>query len=101
MYSSTASRRCRPPVMSMRSGHSCRAPEIRLPAIKFARGARTGVLMIPIPAAAGTAPGHRGELGVRVTDEELEAAGVIFQGHHQAAGSPASPAGRAVIPARY
>jgi hypothetical protein len=42
-------------VISIRSGHSRRAPEIQRSAIAFARGARTGVPIIRIPAAVSTA----------------------------------------------
>ncbi|HEY2270289.1 MAG TPA: hypothetical protein VGI96_47265 [Streptosporangiaceae bacterium] len=43
-------------MISIRSGRARRAPAIWRSAIAFARGARTGVLMIRIPAAVSTAP---------------------------------------------
>jgi MmyB-like transcription regulator ligand binding domain len=54
-YSPRTRRRCRSPVISIRSRHSRRALAIQRSAIAFARGACTGVLMIRTPIAVKTA----------------------------------------------
>jgi hypothetical protein len=89
------------PVISVRSRHSRRALPIQRSAIAFARGACTGVLMIRTPMAVNTAS-KGSELGIAVTDHELEGGGLIAEIHQQIAACWAThaPVGWAVMPAR-
>jgi hypothetical protein len=72
-------------VISIRSRHSRRALATHLSAIAFARGA-----LDRRPDDPGTGRREdriecRGELGVPVSDHELDAAGLVLESHHQVA----------------
>ena len=86
MYSPRTSRRFRSPVISIRSRHSRRALAIHLSAIAFARGAWTGVFDDPHADGGEYGVEGRGELGVPVADQELQAASLVFEVHQEVAG---------------
>ena len=86
MYSPRTSHRCRSSAISIWSRHSRRALPTQRSAIAFARGARTGVLMIRTPVAVNTPVEHGGELGVPVPDQEFEAVSVILEVHQEITG---------------
>src|SRR5215472_4201205 len=86
MYSLRTARRCRSPAISSWSRHSRRALPIQRSAIAFARGACTGVLMTRTPVAVNTASNGAVNLASPVTDQELEAGGLITEVHQQVAG---------------
>jgi hypothetical protein len=78
---------------SIRSRHSRRALAIQRSAIAFARGARTGVLIVRADCSE-----HRverdAELCVPVTDQELQALSMIFKVHQQVPGLLGHPRAR-------
>ena len=77
---------CRSPVISIRSGHSRRALATQRSATAFARGAWRGVLMIRAPTAGEHGVERRGELGIPVPDQELEAISLALEVHQQVTG---------------
>jgi hypothetical protein len=60
-------------------------------AIAFARGARTGVRMMPDVGAREHGVEGRGELGVSVADQESKLFGVVAEVHEQVAGLLGDP----------
>ena len=73
-------------MISIRSRHSRQALAIQRSAIAFARGARTGVLMIRTCDRGEHGVERRGELSVPVPDQELKALGPIVKVHQQVPG---------------
>ena len=82
LYPSSSCHRRR---MSIRSRHSRRAVPTNRSAMTFARGARTGVLMILMSSAVKTAS-KAGELRIYVTDEVLDRVRLLAQLHTDVAG---------------
>ena len=87
-------------MISIRSRHSRRALPTQRSAIAFARGARTGVLMIRMPAAASTVSNAAAK--ALIPDQKLHAVGRSLESISRLRACLAihSPVGWAVIPAR-
>jgi hypothetical protein len=77
-------------VTAAEDGHPVRYSRRNVPIthsqMALARGARTGLLMILVPSAAKMASKGSGELGVAITDEELDRARVLGELHREVPG---------------
>ena len=73
-------------MISKWSRHSRRSVPMKLSAMAFARGARTGVRMMRMSAPAKTASKAAVNLAISVADQEPELLGVVAEVHEQVAG---------------